>query len=221
MKKRKSKRKYGTNKLIIILSIAFAALMAIAVAIVYFCFVPPKTSENNSNTENSTIPSSIVATESTLESTQNTTQSTANGITDIPKESSESSNIDTETKAQSSTSDSDNILNNIISSNDKLSLTPYEVIDNNTGKKTSFTSVFGSAYGDYGGSLLLNFNDNSVKYYMGVDRPGLTNGTFTIDGNKIVVTFENGDKKEIEVVSENNENIFIVPEYGQFSVYFK
>lgn len=190
--KRKKNKKYKSNKIIILLSIVFAAILVTATAIAFFMF-----SQNTDNPSADNLQSNSQPSFSETTSLETTLSETALPET-IPSET-----------------DSSEIAETSIYTSYK----PYKAIESETAKETSLVTVFGSAYSQYGGELKLN-EDKTFSLYVGISNSNDSEGTFVLEDDKINAIFNSGKEKEFTITEEDGITVIIVP-MGLYNVYFK
>lgn len=189
---KKKNKKYKSNKIIIFLSIVFAAILITAAVIAYFIFAQNTENPSPDKLQNDTQPSLSETTSLQTTSPETTLKETVVSETD----SSEVTEVSLYT-----------------------SYKPYKAIESETGKETSLTTVFGTAYSQYGGELKLN-EDKTFSLYVGISKSDDSEGTFTLEDDKIKATFNSGDEKEFTITEEAEATVIIVP-IGLYNVYFR
>lgn len=190
--KRKKNKKYKSNKIIILLSIVFAAILVTATAIAFFIFAQ---NTNNSSADN-------------LQSNSQPSFSETTSLETTPSETASTETIPFETDSSE-----------IAEASIYTSYKPYKAIESETAKETSLVTVFGSAYSQYGGELKLN-EDKIFSLYVGVSNSNDSEGTFVLEDDKINATFNSGEEKEFTITEEDGITVIIVP-MGLYNVYFK
>ncbi|MDP4120320.1 MAG: hypothetical protein Q8876_04585 [Bacillota bacterium] len=78
---------------------------------------------------------------------------------------------------------------------------PYAAVNANTNKSESLSSIYGTAYTQYGGELTFN-SDKTFSIWIGVSATdGSGEGTYKISGNTISVSFDNNTKATYQYIS--------------------
>lgn len=214
MDKQKKNRKYKSNKLIIVLSIVFAALLVAAIIIVYCVFLPKAEDSKVETTQVSTVSTTI----SQVPSTKVTDNSIADSVETEPTNA-----IQEETQSPETSSNSQiNTVQSVTTSELKIegSYSPYKAIESETGKEVQLTTVFGKSYKQYGGQLTLSEDDTFIVY-VGISNSEDSTGKYERNGNELNATYTSG-KTSTFVLSEtaDGELEVIVP-MGLYNIYFK
>lgn len=96
---------------------------------------------------------------------------------------------------------------------------PYKAVETEVNKEVPLTTVFGSAFGNYGGELSLN-PDGTFTLSLGAQK-GDTYGTYTEQDGKILVEYSDGKTDEFIVEKDENNNAEIKIQMGLYTIYFK
>lgn len=96
---------------------------------------------------------------------------------------------------------------------------PYKAVETEVNKEVPLTTVFGSAFGNYGGELSLN-PDGTFTLSLGAQK-GDTYGTYTEQDGKISVEYSDGKTDEFIVEKDENNNAEIKIQMGLYTIYFK
>lgn len=195
-KEKKSKRKYGTNKVILILSIVFAALL-IGISVFAFLFYESRREEGS------------VQTESTAAYTENESVSPNTSVVDSEGKTSSEINNGAE----------QSLLQEAFQTSQTLALKPYKAIESETGKEISLTDLFGSAYRTYGGELTLT-QDGAFSYYIGVSKNGDSKGSYKVEENVLSAVYADG-KTAVFRMEEDDGNLVIIVPIGLYEIYFQ
>lgn len=97
---------------------------------------------------------------------------------------------------------------------------PYRAVETETGKEEPLGTVFGSAYGKYGGELTLN-DDGSFSVYVGASNTDTGIGTYSFQDGIINASYDSGETAVFTLEADDSGAVTVIVPMGLYNIYFR